>query len=208
MEELLKAAAGANKLSLTEEQQRQLIQYLELIREWNRVYNLTTITHARDMVYLHLIDSLLVLPFLHGTRLLDVGSGAGLPGIPLAVVQPERQWVLMDKVAKKARFMTQAVAELGLKNVEVVQARCEEFHCEPGFDSILSRAFGTLGLFTETTQHLLAPNGIWLALKGKYPEDEVLALPTGIELVRNKRLDLKGMNVERHVMMLKRNDRE
>jgi 16S rRNA (guanine527-N7)-methyltransferase len=201
---LLTIALQQNHLSLTDQAQQQLIHYLELLQTWNRVYNLTSITNPSDMVSLHLIDSLMVQPFLHGTRLLDVGSGAGLPGIPLAIVNPHQTWVLLDKNNKKTRFMTQAIAELGLKNAEAIQSRCEDFHPQQCFDSILSRAFGTIRLFVESTSHLLCDQGRFIAMKGKYPQDEIDDLPSNIILQKSERLDIKGINAERHIICLSR----
>lgn len=199
---LLERALKENQLELTDEMQHKLVHYLELMLHWNRVFNLTNITAPRDMVYLHLIDSLAVQPFLHGQRFLDVGTGAGLPGLPLAIVHPEQHWVLLDKNSKKTRFLTQAVAELGLSNVEVANNRGEEFHPASCFDSILSRAFGTIRLFVETTRHMLCPNGRLIAMKGKYPQDELNDLPDDVKVRDVSRLDIKGIEIERHIAWL------
>lgn len=202
--QLLSHALQENGHHLDPETINKLVKYLELMQTWNKVYNLTTITNPRDMVYLHIIDSLAIQPYLHGTRMLDVGSGAGLPGLPLAIINPQQHWVLLDKNNKKTRFMTQAIAELKLSNVEAAHHRCEDFQPELCFDSILSRAFGTLGLFVETTEHLLCDNGIFIAMKGKYPQDELVDIPKhfGIQTVAS--LKIKGMDIERHVVCLKR----
>lgn len=199
LNELLVHALDQNQISVSAEQINLFARYLDLMRTWNKVYNLTNITAPRDMVYLHIIDSLSIRPYLHGKRCLDVGSGAGLPGIPLAILNPEQEWVLLDKVNKKTRFMTQAVAELQLKNVSVVHSRCEDF--QPGycFDSILSRAFGTIRMFIEVTQHVLCPNGIYLAMKGKYPAEELNDMPDGFMMQNVSHLDIKGIDIERHV---------
>jgi 16S rRNA (guanine527-N7)-methyltransferase len=199
---LLTLAIQANSLALDTQAIKKLTHYLELMQTWNRVFNLTTITETRDMVYLHLIDSLAILPHLHGTRLLDVGSGAGLPGIPLAIADPQKHWVLMDKNSKKTRFLTQAVAELGLTNVEVIHSRCEDFHPAHCFDSILSRAFGTIGMFVETTQHLLCSHGQFIAMKGKYPQEELTEIPEHYSVLDVARLNIKGMDAERHIVRL------
>lgn len=201
---LLKKALIENNITLNESAQHKLIQYLELMKTWNRVFNLTTITNAEEMVYLHLIDSLVVSPFLHGNRLLDVGSGAGLPGIPLAIVNPDQQWVLLDKNNKKTRFLTQAIAELGLTNAQAINSRCEDFHPNQRFDSILSRAFGTIQMFAETTRHLLCPNGKLIAMKGKYPEDELKTIPDPYAMQDVTRLDIQGIKIERHIVRLTR----
>lgn len=202
--ELLNTALQKNAMTLSPDCKQKLVAYLQLLQTWNRVFNLTTITRPNEMVYLHIIDSLAVEPLLQGDRYLDVGSGAGLPGIPLAIIHPEQHWVLLDKNSKKTRFLTQAVAELNLKNVEVIYSRCEDFHPAVCFDSILSRAFGTLRLFTEATAHLLCSEGLFIAMKGKYPQEELDDLPEQIMAKSITRLNLKGMDVERHVVCLQK----
>lgn len=206
--ELLQQAVAQNKLVLHPEQTEKLIHYLALLQTWNRVFNLTTITDPRDMVYLHLIDSLLVQPFLHGNRMLDIGSGAGLPGIPLAIMNPAQEWFLLDKNNKKTRFLTQAAAELGLKNVSVAHNRGEDFHPNLCFDSILSRAFGTLRMFTETTKHLLCPNGILIAMKGKYPEEELADMPDNFIIQAITPVKIQGVTVDRHIVCLQAKNNE
>lgn len=199
---ILKKALDKNNLDLSKEQQAKLIEYLTLIQLWNRVYNLTSILDPTEMVYLHLIDSLLIAEHLTGHRFLDVGSGAGLPGIPLAIMHPEQEWVLLDKNSKKTRFLTQVVAELGLKNVTVIHSRVEDFKPTINFDGILSRALSTIKVFVESTNHLLNDHGVWLAMKGKYPEEELLELPSGFKVKERLALTLKGMTVERHLICL------
>ncbi len=199
---LLNKALAQQGLDLNATDVAQLAHYLELMQTWNRVFNLTALTTAKEMVYLHLIDSLIIYPYLHGKRMLDVGSGAGLPGIPLAILHPEQVWVLLDKNSKKTRFLTQVIAELALKNVSVINERCEDFHPHVGFDTILSRAFGTLRLFAETTEHMLNPGGMLLAMKGKYPHDELQNLPKRFHVDVIKQLTIHGMAVERHVICM------
>lgn len=205
---MLEQSLNINGIELTAGQKTKLLKYLELMRTWNQVYNLTTITNPREMIYLHIIDSLVVLPYLEGNFFLDVGTGAGLPGIPLAIANPTQHWFLLDKTAKKTRFLTQVSAELGLKNVEIINARCEDFEYSSGFDGILSRAFGSLALFVATTEHLLAPNGKLIAMKGKYPQTELDEIPPDFCVEKSERVDIKGMNIERHVIVLKRLKRE
>ena len=200
---LLSKALQENHLTVSAEAKTKLIHYLELIQKWNRVFNLTTITQPQDMIYLHLIDSLMIAPFLAGHRFLDVGTGAGLPGIPLAIYQPEHQWVLLDKNSKKTRFLTQVVAELGLSNVEVVHARSEDYHPPHCFDNILSRALGSLKLFTDTTQHLLCPQGFLIAMKGKYPQEELDDLQKPSRIQKVTRYTINGLNIERHIICIK-----
>lgn len=199
-------ALQANKLSVSQAATQQLLHYLTLLQAWNKVFNLTSIHHTRDMIYLHLIDSLLIQPYVPGTHCLDVGSGAGLPGLPLAILHPEQTWVLLDKNNKKTRFMTQVVAELGLKNVSVVQHRCEDFQAVNLFDHIVARAFGSLTLFTQATAHLLAPTGTWVAMKGKYPHDELAMLPKSFIVQNIAHLDITGIQAERHIVCLRANN--
>ncbi len=201
---LLRDAAKQNHLILSPHIEKKLICYLELLQTWNRVFNLTTITDTREMVYLHLIDSLIISPYLHGKDMLDVGTGAGLPGIPLAILHPETHWTLLDKNSKKTRFLVQTIAELGLKNISVIHSRTEDFHPSINFDTILSRALGTIRMFVETTAHLLQPDGIFLAMKGKYPHDELADLPSEFIVQAVIPLQIKGMNVERHVIRIQR----
>lgn len=203
---LLDTALRENNIVLSKTATQQICQYLALLQSWNRVFNLTSIDDPKDMVNLHIIDSLVVKDFLHGTRMLDVGSGAGLPGIPLAIANPEQEWVLLDKNNKKTRFLTQVVAELGLVNVEVAHTRTEDFHPNEGFDTILSRAFSDLKTFLETTKHLIKPNGIWLALKGQYPKEELAQLPSCYTMQTIRRVAIKGINIERHLVLLSQNN--
>ncbi len=205
MNAILTQALNENSISLTDAMQQKLIHFLDLLQTWNRVFNLTTITDPREMVYLHIIDSLAVQPHLLGSRMLDVGSGAGLPGIPLAIANPDQTWVLLDKNNKKTRFITQVIAELDLKNTEAVHARCENFQPSHCFDSILSRAFGSLRLFVESTAHLLCVQGRFIAMKGKYPHDEIKDLPREYLLQHSAQLDIKGIDIERHVICLSKN---
>lgn len=199
---ILKQALTANQLTLRSGEDDQLCHYLSLLAKWNLSFNLTAITEPTEMVYLHIIDSLMVAPYVQGTQCLDVGSGAGLPGIPLAITHPDQHWVLLDKNGKKTRFMTQAIAELGLKNVQVVRTRSEDFHPTRCFDSILSRAYGALPWFVTTTEHLLCSDGLWIAMKGKYPEDEISSMPAHISMQQRARLAIAGIAAERHIICL------
>ena len=201
---LLSQALSKNQLIVNPRKQEKLMHYLHLLQTWNRVFNLTTITKLEDMVYLHIIDSLLIQPYLQGLRYLDVGSGAGLPGIPLAIMHPEHHWVLLDKSSKKTRFMTQVVAELKLSNVEVVHNRTDAFHPQHSFDSMVSRAFGSLRLLIEATAHLLDRNGIILAMKGKFPQQELDDIPDDFVVENVIRLHLQGTAVERHIVRIRR----
>jgi len=189
---------AALQTQATEEQRERLLEFLALLQKWNRVYNLTSITNPEQMVRLHLLDSLLVLPHLHGTRILDVGTGAGLPGIPLAVMSPDREFVLLDGSGKKTRFVRQAAIELGLGNVRVVHERIEKFDSPSGFDTILCRAFSSLSQIVALTARLLTPGGIILAQKGRLPEDEIRRLNhVGVKIFPAK---IPGVDAERHLI--------
>ncbi len=196
-----KLAAGVAQMGLqvSAEAQQQLLSYLALLNKWNKVYNLTAVREPLEMVTLHLLDSLSVLPYVKGPRLLDVGSGGGLPGIVLAICLPELQVTTIDTVQKKAIFMRQVKGELGLDNLQVVHARVEAFEAEP-FDQIISRAFSEINLFIELTRHLLAKNGCWLAMKGVSPKQELAALNVKNSMVYP--LSVAGLQAERHLAII------
>lgn len=168
-----------------------LLQYLSLLTKWNRAYNLTAIRDMDAMISRHLLDSLAINRLIHGQRLLDVGSGAGLPGIPLALIHPELEVVLLDSNGKKTRFLQEAKRQLGLDNIEIVQTRVENYHPSTQFDTLVSRAFSSLAQILTWTQHLVAPQGVWLAMKGCYPktELEMINLPYQVETYTVPNLD-------------------
>ncbi len=189
------------RLSATSGQVESLIRFLMLIQKWGKAYNLTAIREISGAIDLHLLDSLTVSPFLCGDRVLDVGTGAGLPGIPLAITNPDRQFVLLDSSAKKIRFVRHAIMELGLVNVEAVAARVEDYRPGAGFDTVLARAFASLSDIQSMTAHLLRSGGRVLALKGRYPRDEIEALQ-GAGDVRVHALAIPGLGVDRHLVEL------
>jgi 16S rRNA (guanine527-N7)-methyltransferase len=204
LNDLLATALSENGYPFSSAIQQQFIHFLELLQKWNRVFNLTSLDTPRDLVYLHILDSLSISPYLHGKKMLDVGSGGGLPGIPLAIADPDKNWVLLDKSQKKTRFLVQVIAELGLKNVTVACARCEAFQPATGFDSIVSRAFGTIALLLASTQHLIRPEGQFLAMKGSYPEQELAEIPADFEVAGIEKLTIQGLAAERHLVRVKR----
>ncbi len=179
-----------------------LAGFVRLLEKWNRVYNLTSVRRPADMVPRHILDSLAVLPFLHPGRLLDVGAGAGRPGLPLAIARPELQMTLLDSNAKKLRFVRQAVAELGLDNVDVVQARMQEYQPGHAFDMVISRAVSSLDELYRQAQHLLAPGGRMLFMKGAVPEAEMAAFAPGHETLHIERLRIPGLDAQRHLIWL------
>jgi 16S rRNA (guanine527-N7)-methyltransferase len=182
---------------------RALGDYANLLERWNRTYNLTAVRELERIVPLHLLDSLAVLPWVGDLDLLDVGSGGGLPGIPLALAKPALQVTLLDSNSKKSAFQQQAAIELGLGNVRVVCGRIEQFRPKAPFSRIVSRAFSEIADFVSPTRHLLAPDGRWLAMKGVYPEDEILHLPEGVVVEDVHRLVVPGVEGDRHIVVLK-----
>ena len=194
-------------LALSSEQKHKLIQYIGLLYKWNKTYNLTAIRNPEQMVIKHLLDSLAICSYLRGKRILDVGTGAGLPGIPLAISFPEKQFTLLDTNNKKTRFVTQAVSELELSNVVVVQSRVENFQPKgPGpvlFDTIMSRAYSAITNMLEQTRHLVDKDGVFLAMKGAYPEAELAELPVECELVKTHKVNVPLLDEERHLLEIK-----
>jgi len=172
---LLDGLARLN-LNVAESAQHKLIAFIKLIAKWNKAYNLTAIRHTEEMVRLHLLDSLAILPYVEGKRVIDIGTGAGLPGIPLAICLPETEFVLLDSNAKKTRFVQQAILELKLANVQVFTSRVEQYQPEWLFSTVLTRAFASLPDIVEKTSHLLAQAGVLLAMKGQAPDLELRQL--------------------------------
>ena len=183
--------------------QAKLIQYIVLLDKWNKTYNLTAVRDIEKMVAQHLLDSLSVNTYLQGERVLDVGTGAGLPGIPLALANPDKEFVLLDSAMKRTRFVLQAVGELGLKNVQVVQSRVEDYQADNLFDTIISRAFTAMDDFVGATQHLCQPKGQLLAMKGRFPTQEINSLPDQWQ-IKSELLEVPNLNAERHVVILVR----
>ena len=195
---------GAMGLELSTGQQEQLLALLALLNKWNRAYNLTAVREPRQMVPRQLLDSLSLLPYLGADRILDVGAGGGLPGIPLAIARPDIAFTLLDSNSKKTRFLTQCKLELKLGNVAVIHGRAED--CEPDqpFTQITSRAFTALPNLVEWCGELLADEGQFLAMKGQFPDDEVSGLPSDWQVDAGHRLDYPGCDGERHLLMIKR----
>ncbi|QRM18128.1 16S rRNA (guanine(527)-N(7))-methyltransferase RsmG [Dechloromonas sp. TW-R-39-2] len=197
----LAAGLAELHLELTEATQDKLLDFRDLLLKWNRTYNLTALRNPAQAISHHLLDSLAILPHIGSGSLLDVGSGGGLPGIPLAITRPELSVSMVDTVQKKATFLQQASIELGLKNVAVHHARVEEMTGQ--YAQISSRAFSELALFVSLTRHLLAPGGRWLAMKGVRPDDEIAALPADVTVETIIPLRVPGLDAERHLIILK-----
>ncbi len=196
-------AAGVQELGLsgivTGEMQAQCLAYMALLQKWNKVYNLTAIRDPEEMLSLHVLDSLSVLPHIQSGNLLDVGSGGGLPGLIVAITRPDVQVTTIDTVQKKAIFMRQVKAELGLKNAEVVHGRVEAYQPPSPFGQVISRAFSDIALFRRLTMHLIVANGRWLAMKGVIPAEELeLASIIPSEVIR---LQVPTLQAERHLIV-------
>jgi 16S rRNA (guanine527-N7)-methyltransferase len=179
-----------------------LLDYVELLARWNATYNLTAVRDPQEMIGRHLLDSLAIAPFVKGDRLADLGSGAGLPGIPLAILEPAREHVLIDSNGKKTRFLREAVRELKLTNVRVEQARVENARGQ--FDCITARAFAALKDMLALGGHLLAPSGSWLAMKGLLDKNEILDVPAEFEIAEVRPLAIPGLGAARHVVIIRR----
>jgi 16S rRNA (guanine527-N7)-methyltransferase len=200
-QQILAAGLAALGIDLPTETRQRLLDYLALLVKWNKVHNLTAVRDPDEMVTLHLLDSLAVLPHLDCHTLLDVGSGAGLPGIPLAIVRPDLRVTVLDSSHKKTTFQRQAKVELGLPNLEVVCARVEQYKPAQKFDCIVSRAFSDIAEFIRLTAHLRADHGRWLAMKGVYPYDELAQVKNATAEVIP--LGVPGLDAQRHLVILK-----
>jgi len=198
----LSAGVAALGIEVSPAAQEKLLAYLELMAKWNRVYNLTALRNPGEWVTHHLLDSLSVLPHIRGPLVVDVGSGAGLPGLGLAIVRPDWQIVSVEAVDKKAAFQRQVAAELALTNVRVEGRRVEDVVLEGGADTVVSRAFSSLADFVNLTRHLLRPGGQWVAMKGRLPEGEIAALPADVRVREIIELKVPGLNAERCVVMM------
>ena len=198
----LLAAAG---ISLSDGQQQQLVAYVELLHKWNKAYNLTSVRDPNEMLVRHILDSIVVAPHLTGSRFIDVGTGPGLPGIPLAIVLPQAQFILLDSLGKRVRFLRQVQHELKLENVTPVQSRVEEFPAEPPFDGVISRAFASLTDMVSWCHHLPGEEGRFYALKGVLPEDEIAQLPADFFVENITKLQVPQLEGERHLVTIKPN---
>ena len=195
---------AAMGFELPEAAQGRLLAYAALLDKWNKTYSLTALRGAEKAVSHHLLDSLAVLPYVPSGSLLDVGSGGGMPGIPLAIARPDLAVTLIDSNSKKTAFLRQAVIELKLSNVSVHCGRVEQYHPALPFAAITSRAFAELADFVTLSRHLLADDGVWLAMKGVRPEAEIAALPAGVRLRQLYPLQVPGVDGERHVVILEK----
>lgn len=199
---LLEDGLQGLQLKADDQQIGKLLDYVQLLQRWNKAFNLTAVRQPEQMIGLHVLDSLSLHPFLAGERLIDIGSGAGLPGIPLAILNPHRQFDLLDSNGKKTRFLCQARQTLSLNNVTEIQDRVEDFQPRRLYDVALSRAFGDLSMLLQVADHLLATGGFFLAMKGKYPHTELSAIPKGYIVAFSRPLRIPGVDGDRHLVRI------
>ena len=188
-------------IDLTEKQKQQLVGYVGLLVKWNKAYNLTSVRDSQQMLIRHIMDSIVVNGQLNGQRFIDVGTGPGLPGVPLAIVRPDSHFVLLDSLGKRVRFLKQVQHELGLTNIEPVQSRVEEYPVENGFDGVISRAFASLNDMLSWCHHLPSPEGRFYALKGVIRDDE-MALPEGFVIESITELQVPELDEQRHLVKI------
>lgn len=189
-------------LNLSAAGRNRLLAYGQLLEKWNKTFNLTALRGQDKILTHHLLDSLSLVPHVDAGPVLDVGSGAGMPGIPLALARPDLAVILMESASKKVAFQKQACIELGISNVQAVCSRVEDYQPEQPFARITSRAFSDLALFVSLTRHLLAAGGRWLAMKGQLPEEEIRALPEDIVVLEILQLQVPGLTGERHLVVM------
>ena len=198
-QEILNEGVDALDLLVTQAQQKKLIAFIALIEKWNKVYNLTAIRNPEEMVRLHLLDSLAIANYIQGPKVLDIGTGAGLPGIPLALLYPHYSFVLLDSNIKKTRFVQQAVIELGLKNVTVWHGRIENYQPTIYFNSIVSRAFSSVQSFVSVASERLSSGGVLLAMKGQHPDKELQQIDHDFSVIP---IMVPGVDAERCLVQL------
>lgn len=192
-------------ITLNEEQKDKLLAYVDLLNKWNKAYNLTSVRDPEQMLVKHIMDSIVVAPYLKGRQFIDVGTGPGLPGIPLAIVCPDSHFTLLDSLGKRVRFLKQAQFELGLKNVTPVQCRVEEFKPETPLDGVISRAFASLDDMLKWCNHLIKDDrGYFYALKGVYPENELEVLSQSVTIIQSIKLVVPDLEGERHLIVLQK----
>ena len=201
---ILEAGMQQMEVEYSSKQRDMLLAYLQLLMTWNKAYNLTAIRDPGEMIRLHLLDSLAVLPHISGKRLIDVGTGAGLPGIPLAIMCPERDFTLLDSNGKKTRFLFQARCDLGLSNLKEINSRVENHQPEVPYDAVLSRAFTSVADMVKKCSHLLSPEGLFLAMKGKFPQSELSEVGKDYKVNASHTLQVPGVDGERHLIVISR----
>ena len=202
LEQQLEDGLKTLNINVETDVQGALVEYLQLLAKWNRAYNLTAVRDPKQMVTRHILDSLSIAKYIQGDYVLDIGSGAGLPGIPLALCLPDCDFTLLDSNGKKTRFMTQAIKDLGIDNVTVAKARVEEYEPAVLYDTIVARAFSSIANLVRESVHLCKPDGQILAMKGTYPVAELDEVPGADKIVEVVRLDVPGVQAERHLAIV------
>ncbi|MFI4956910.1 MAG: 16S rRNA (guanine(527)-N(7))-methyltransferase RsmG [Gammaproteobacteria bacterium] len=192
-------------ITLPENALEDFVTYLTLMSRWQKVFNLTAIKTPEAQVTHHIMDALSIIPYLEGQRFIDVGTGAGVPGIVLAIAKPEYQLTLLDSVGKKIQFLQQVKMSLKLNQVELVNSRVEAYHADPLFDGVITRAFSSINDMLAGTKHLCKQDGLFYAMKGQLPQDELAALPTGFEVRATHTLHVPGLDAERHLIVMRGN---
>ncbi|AXQ99577.1 16S rRNA (guanine(527)-N(7))-methyltransferase RsmG [Pseudoalteromonas piscicida] len=200
--EQLNELLADTSIELSEQQKQQLVEYVQLLDKWNKAYNLTSVRDPKEMMVKHIMDSLVVAPHLTGSNYIDVGTGPGLPGMVLAIARPDINFVLLDSLGKRVRFLMQVKHGLGIDNVTPVQSRVEEYQPSVKLDGVLSRAFASLQDMIQWCSHLIDNQGVFLALKGQYPADELEQLPNGVSLSQDISLVVPKLEGERHLIIL------
>jgi 16S rRNA (guanine527-N7)-methyltransferase len=191
-------------LSVSEQQQKQLIAFVEMLNKWNKAFNLTAVRDPEQMLIRHVMDSLAVSPYLSGKRFIDVGTGPGLPGIPLAIINPDKEFVLLDSLGKRIRFQKQVQFELKINNISSIESRVEAYQPENKFDGVLSRAFASIEDMLTWCHHLPHENGVFYALKGQLNTEEMQAIPKGFKLLDTLVLKVPQLDEQRHLVKLVR----
>ncbi|MDV6316522.1 16S rRNA (guanine(527)-N(7))-methyltransferase RsmG [Idiomarina sp. HP20-50] len=202
MKEQLEGLLKQAQITLSDTQIEQQLALVGLLDKWNKAYNLTSVRNPKDMLTRHIMDSLVVRQYLQGKRFIDVGTGPGLPGLPLAIAEPDKEFVLLDSLGKRIRFIRQVCHELKLTNVTAVQARVEEYQDEEKFDGVISRAFASLNDMLSWCGHLPSQQGQFYALKGLYPEDELAQLPEGYKTESIEQINVPGIDASRHIVII------
>ncbi|WLS78917.1 16S rRNA (guanine(527)-N(7))-methyltransferase RsmG [Erwinia pyri] len=198
----LTSLLNAAHISLSDRQKDLLVGYVNMLHKWNKAYNLTSVRDPEQMLIRHIMDSIVVEPQLQGRRFIDVGTGPGLPGVPLAIVRPESHFTLLDSLGKRIRFLKQVQHELKLSNITPVQSRVEDFPAEPPFDGVISRAFASLNDMLNWCHHLPGKTGQFYALKGVVPQEELASLPAGFTVDRVVKLLVPELEGERHLIVV------
>lgn len=201
--EQLQRLITQSNLDISSEHQQQLVSLVELLHKWNKAFNLTSVRNPSDMLVKHIMDSVVISPHLEGKRFIDVGTGPGLPGLPLAILNPDKEFFLLDSLGKRIRFIKQVIHALGLKNVTTIQSRVEEFQDEQGFDGVISRAFASLDDMLDWCHHLPHAQGKFYALKGVIPDVELAHLKAELVLDKIHMLAVPELEGERHLVVIK-----